>query len=60
MLEDPRYYLTRHDVGRKLTEEESGLGLFWQDGFTFEEVFAELRDDYRAFRRQAAARLAAT
>jgi SAM-dependent methyltransferase len=60
LLEDPRYYLTRHDVGRKLTEEESGLGLFWQDGFTFEEVFAELRNDYPAFRRQAAARLAAT
>jgi hypothetical protein len=60
LLEDPRYYLTRRDVGRKLTEAESGLGLFWQDGFTFEEVFAELRDDYSAFRRQAAVRLAAT
>jgi SAM-dependent methyltransferase len=60
LLEDPRYYLTRRDIGRKLTEAESGLGLFWQDGFTFEEVFAELRDDYPAFRRQAATRLAAT
>ena len=59
LLEDPRYYLTRRDIGRKLTEAENGLGLFWQDGFTLEEVFAELRNDYPAFRRQAAARLAA-
>jgi SAM-dependent methyltransferase len=60
LLEDPSFYLTRRDIGRKLTEAESGLGLFWQDRFTFEEVFVQLRDDYRAFRRQAAAKLAET
>jgi len=48
-----RNYLTRADIGRKLTEAESGLGLFWSGGFTFEEVFADIRLDYPAFRRRA-------
>ena len=57
--EHRRHYLTRGDVGRKLTEAESGIGLFWEGGFTCEEVFVDPRDDYPAFRRQALARLAA-
>ena len=59
LLENRRYYLTRRDIGRKLTEAESGLGLFWQGRFSFEEVFANPRDDYPAFRQKAAAKLAA-
>ncbi len=51
------YYLTRSDVGRKLTAEESGLGLFWTDEFSAEEVFADPRTDYAAFRRRAIAQI---
>ena len=46
-------YLTRRDIGRKLTEAESGLGLFWEQSFTFEEAYVDLRADYAAFRRSA-------
>jgi hypothetical protein len=59
VAEDRRHYLTRRDVGRKLSEAESGLGLFWQGGFTYEEVFADPRAEYPEFRRKALARLAA-
>jgi hypothetical protein len=59
LLQDRRQYLTRRDLGRTLSEAESGLGLFWQGDFTFEEAFVDLRADYAAFRRQALARLAA-
>jgi hypothetical protein len=57
LAEDRRHYLTRCDLGRKLTEAESGLGLFWEGGFTYEEVFADPREDYPVFRREALARL---
>ncbi|HEY1260637.1 MAG TPA: methyltransferase domain-containing protein [Stellaceae bacterium] len=60
LAEDRRYYLTRRDTGRKLTEAESGLGLFWTDGFTYEEVFSDQRTDYLAFRRAALSRLTAS
>jgi ubiquinone/menaquinone biosynthesis C-methylase UbiE len=59
LAEDRRHYLTRSDIGRKLSEAESGLGLFWNGGFTCEEVFADPREDYPAFRRTALARLQA-
>jgi SAM-dependent methyltransferase len=59
LAEDRRHYLTRHDLGRRLTEAESGLALFWEGGFTAEEVFADPRDDYKAFRAAALARLKA-
>jgi len=55
--EDRQHYLTRGDLGRKLTEAESGLGLFWEDAFTFEEVFTDARADYPAYRRKALAGL---
>jgi len=48
-------YLTRRQLGRKLDEAESGLGMFWSHGFTCEEVMCDLREDYPAFRRQALA-----
>lgn len=57
LVEHRRQYLTRRDIGRKLSEAESGLGLFWEDGFTFEEVFADARTDYPEFRRKALAAL---
>lgn len=57
LAERRKHYLTRGDVGRKLTEAESGLGLFWEGGFTYEEMFVFPRDDYPAFRRKALAQL---
>lgn len=57
LTQHPRYYLTRRDAGRRLTEAESGLGLFWAGDFTFEEVFADARNDYPDFRRKALASL---
>ena len=59
LLQDRRQYLTRRDIGRKLTEAESGLGLFWMGAFTFEEVFCDLRVDYASFRHRALALLSA-
>ncbi len=53
LLEARRYYITRGDIGRKLSEEESGLESFWVGGFTFEEVFTDLRTDYSSFRHKA-------
>lgn len=35
---DPARYITREALGRKLTEAESGLGLFWSDSFGAKEV----------------------
>jgi len=55
---DPAMYLTRGEVGRKLTEAESGLGLYWQGTLLAEERFVDLRDDYRAYKAQAVATLA--
>ncbi|HEX3883185.1 MAG TPA: methyltransferase domain-containing protein [Stellaceae bacterium] len=57
LAESRRYYLTRRTIGRKLTEKESGLGVFWDGGITCEEVFADPREDYPAFRRKALATL---
>jgi hypothetical protein len=53
LLEDRRYYITRSDIGRKLSEKESALALFWVREFTFEEIFTDLRDDYLSFRHKA-------
>jgi len=57
LLERRDRYITRRDIGRKLSEPESGLGLFWEGGFTAEETFADPRTDYAAFRRRALAAL---
>lgn len=53
LAESRRYFITRGDIGRKLTEAESGIGLFWAGGFTFEEVFIDPRRSCRAFRAEA-------
>jgi SAM-dependent methyltransferase len=59
LLERRDRYITRHDIGRKLTEFESGLGVFWDGAFTFEETFADPTTDLAAFRREALAALKA-
>jgi SAM-dependent methyltransferase len=51
--ENRRHYITRRDIGRKLSEGESGIGLFWEGGFTFEEMFLDAREDYPVFRATA-------
>ena len=53
LLEARRYYITRNDIGRKLSKQESGLALFWVGEFTFEEVFADIENDYSSFQRKA-------
>lgn len=35
---DPARYITRAELGRKLTEHESGIGLFRRDSFVAREV----------------------
>jgi len=52
---DPARYITRAALGRKMTEAESGLGLFWTDSFGAKEVIfftddslAEKRDELLA------------
>jgi SAM-dependent methyltransferase len=49
-----RYYLTRGEIGRKLGDEESGLGFFWEGELTAEEFFpSSIRDDLAAYKRRA-------
>jgi SAM-dependent methyltransferase len=57
LAENHHHYITRGDIGRKLTEVESGIGLFWTGGFTFEEVFIDPRHACRTFRAEAMTRL---
>ena len=59
LLERSDRYLTRADIHRKLSERESGLGLFWENGFTCEEVIADPREDYPVYRQRALNRLRA-
>ena len=53
LSENRKHYVTRGDIGRKLSEQESALALFWIGEFTSEEVFTDLRTDYLSFRRKA-------
>lgn len=61
LMRDPRYYLTRFDLGRKLSEEESGLGIFWEGDISAAETIIidadAVRRDLRQFRDNALARL---
>lgn len=41
---DPARYITRGELGRKLTEAESGIGLFWSDSFIAKEII-EISND---------------
>jgi SAM-dependent methyltransferase len=53
ILKRREFFVTRSDLGRKLTEEESGVGLFWHGPFTFEEVPIHSDRDLSAFRQRA-------
>ena len=35
---DPAHYITRGELERKLTEAESGIGLFWSDSIVAKEI----------------------
>ena len=41
---DPARYITRGELGRKLTEAESGIGLFWSNSFIAKEII-EISND---------------
>jgi len=45
-------FITRHDLGRKMTERESGTFLFWCDRFTCEERFDVDEAELESFRRR--------
>lgn len=47
---DRAFFLTRAEVGRKLSEEESGICLWWDDSFSVEEVFEVSDEDLRRFK----------
>jgi ubiquinone/menaquinone biosynthesis C-methylase UbiE len=53
LLEDSSFYLTRAQVGRNLTEQESAMAFWWKDDFTCEEMFVDPYQDYAEFRKQA-------
>ena len=53
----PDFYITRGELGRKLTEAESGIGLFWEESLSAEEVIEIDGSDLAAFKREALARL---
>jgi SAM-dependent methyltransferase len=61
ILRNPHYYITRANLGRKMREEESGLGIFWDGEITAEEtIVIEMEDvqkNLRAFRAETLARL---
>jgi SAM-dependent methyltransferase len=61
LLRDPAYYITRSSLGRKLSEAESGLGIFWEGEITAGETIIvdaeEARADLRRFRQAVLARL---
>lgn len=58
---DRAYYITRSSLGRKMREEESGIGIFWEGTITAEEIIIidadEARRDLRRFRESVLARL---
>lgn len=50
-------FITRRDLGRKMTEHESGTFLFWRDGFTCEERFDVNEAELESFRGRTLAAL---
>jgi SAM-dependent methyltransferase len=53
ILKSRKHFITRGDIGRKLTPEESGIALFWRDAFTCEEVIQSDASGLADFRRRA-------
>lgn len=54
---DSGFFITRAELGRKMTEAESGLCLWWEGGFAAKEIHVVSDDDLRAFKRKALAAL---
>ena len=50
-------FITRRDLGRKMTEHESGTFLFWRDRFTCEERFDVNEAELESFRGRTLAAL---
>ncbi|MBV9522859.1 MAG: methyltransferase domain-containing protein [Alphaproteobacteria bacterium] len=57
LLASRRNVITRSDLGRKMTEEESGVALFWNDGFAAAETTIADPRELRTFRDTALRRL---
>ena len=57
LLMDRARMITRGELGRKLTKAESGCCLFWDDSFTWEEVFEVTGHDLGVFKKAALAEL---
>ncbi len=57
----PDYYITRAELGRKLTETESGICLWWEGSFAASEMVdvENTTAGYAAFKKDALARLRA-
>lgn len=53
VLENPRFYITRAETGRKLTADESGIGIFWEAPFPVSERWAFDVDALAVFKKQA-------
>ncbi len=55
----PDYYITRAELGRKLSADESGIGLFWEGSFGAREVVVleGAETGYAQFKKDALARL---
>lgn len=56
---DGDFYITRGELGRKMSETESGICLWWNDRFTAEEIYDLSDDDLRAYKRRTLATLRA-
>ncbi len=54
---DANFFLTRNELGRKLTEAESGIGLFWTGSFVAREIIQVLDTDLVEKKRQILAEL---
>ncbi len=55
----PDFYITRAELGRKMTEPESGICLFWEGSFAAREaiVLDDAQAGYARFKKEALARL---
>lgn len=57
ILLDRRRFITRGELGRRMTEAESGCCLFWTDGFTFGEAFDVSDADLGRYKTETLRRL---
>jgi hypothetical protein len=59
LFDNPDNFIMRSEIGRKMKEDESGIGLFWTGSFAFREAQAT-PDDIAAYKRDALRRLTST